>query len=93
MTESPDLTNCRGYRVEMAGDRIGMVVTLVPRTDRTDPSLIVHSGLVSCGLGVVPLDQIETVDHSGRRLVLHDQPVNLQQGAPSGARDRIPARA
>jgi hypothetical protein len=73
----------------MAGDRIGTVVTAVPHTERAGPRvLVVHSGRAGCGLAAVPVDQIESVDHEGRRLVLHDQSVNLQQAAPRGARHR-----
>jgi hypothetical protein len=49
-----------------------------------------QSGLIGCGLMVVPFEQIEAVDHEHKRLLLRDKPVTLQPGAPSGARDRIP---
>ena len=88
--ENPE--SYKGYRLELAGDIIGKVVTVVPRTKRASSRLIVHSEPASCGLAAVPLDEIETIDHQGRRLVLHDQPLTSQQLASSGARAR-PSRA
>lgn len=88
MIVSPPPASCRGYRVEVAGDEIGTVIIDMPRTERADASLIVGTDLLSCGLAAIPLGQIETVDHNGRRVVLRDRPVNLQRAAASGACDR-----
>lgn len=94
MTEWLDLTGCQGYCVDRGGGRIGSVAAVLPRTEGAEPSvLIMHSGLVGCGLMVVPFEQIEAVDHEHRRLLLGEESVTLQQGAPPGARGRTLTRA
>lgn len=94
MTAWLDLTGCTGYRVERAEGRIGNVAAVLTRTDRMEPGvLVMRTGLVGCGLAVVPVEQIETVDHERRRLLLRDEAVTSQEEAPSRACERVLTRA
>jgi hypothetical protein len=94
MTASLDLTGCAGYRVETADGRIGEVAAVLPRRERAVPSvLIMQSDVVTCGLMVVPFQQIETVDHERKSLPLRDEVLMPRERAPSGACERVLTRA
>lgn len=93
MSKTMDLVDSAGYRVETRDGRIGSVAAVLPRTSQRGPVLLVHSGLMSCKLTTVPVDEVETVDVSERRILLRDLPTTLRQAAPPGARNRILDRA
>ena len=89
-----DLSDCAGYRVEMRDGRIGSVAAVLPRTGRDKRGvLIVPSGLLSCRLSAVPLDEVESVDVGQRRIVLREEPATLRPGTPADVRHRLVGRS
>jgi len=94
MSKTADLTGSVGYQVHTRDGRIGSVAAVLPRAPgRSSAVLLVHSGLMCCSLTGVPVDDVETVDVSERRVVLRDLQTTMRRAAPSGARGRILDRA
>lgn len=93
MSQTADLAGTTGYRVETPDGRIGSVAAVLPRALGRGSVLLVHSGLMSCRLTAIPVDEVETVDVPERRVLLRDLPKTMRMAAPSGARDRILDRA
>jgi len=91
---SEDLSDCAGYRVEVREARLGTVTAVVPRTGRDERGvLIVPSGLLSCRLSAVPLDEVESVDVGQGRIVLREEPATLRPGTPADVRHRLVGRS
>ena len=93
MTTSEQLGRAQTYQVETHDGRIGSAAAILPRAGGRPGFLLVHSGLMSCRLATVPFSEVEEVDPEQRRVLLRDVPGTMREAAPSGARDRIVARA
>jgi hypothetical protein len=92
--KNDELAKAAGYRVETRDGRIGSIAAVLPpASGRGSAVLLVHSGLMSCKLTAIPVDQVEAVDVPARRVLLHDLPKTMGSAAPSGARDQIVDRA
>jgi hypothetical protein len=88
------VAGCKGYRVETHDGGIGSVAPILPRAGPQKRGvLLVHSGLLSCGLSAIPFDEVETVDPDERRVLLREVPQTMREGTPSGALERIVSRA
>jgi hypothetical protein len=94
MTKDQDLARCKGYRVETHDGGIGGVAAVLSRAGPQKRGvLLVHTGLLSCGLNAIPFDEVETIDPGERRVLLRGLSRTMREGAPSRARDRIVSRA
>jgi hypothetical protein len=68
------LRNCQGFRVEVAGKKIG-VVDDVLFGQRSEPAtLLVRTGLFRLGLRAISVDEIEAIDPRNLRISLREAP-------------------
>ena len=56
-------------------------------------ALLVHTGLLSCALSAVPLEQVERINAARRRVVLRHPSRAMPEGAFRDVRDRVVARS
>jgi hypothetical protein len=74
------LRSCSGYRVATRDCGVGRVAAVVPsKGDDEGGMLIVHWG-PSCGLSVLPFDEVEGVDVQERRLVVREEERSSEKG-------------
>ncbi len=93
MNVSDDLATCVGYRVDSPDGRVGSVAAVLPSGEGRRGALLVHTGLLSCALSAVPLEQVERIDAARRRVVLRHPSRAMPEGAFRDARDRVVARS
>jgi hypothetical protein len=64
------LRNCQGFRVEVAGKKVGVVDDVVFGRRSEPATLLVRTGLFRLGLRAISVDEIETIDPRSLRIAL-----------------------
>jgi hypothetical protein len=64
------LRNCQGFRVEQGGKKVGVVDDVLFGQHSEPATLLVRTGVFRLGLRAIPVDEIETIDPRGLRLML-----------------------
>lgn len=68
------LRNCQGFRVEVAGKRIGVVDDVLFGQHSEPATLLVRTGLFRLGLRAISVDEIEAIDPRSLRITLRSAP-------------------
>ena len=68
------LRNCQGFRVEVAGKKIGVVDDVLFGRHSEPATLLVRTGLFRLGLRAISVDEIETIDPRSLRITLRRAP-------------------
>jgi hypothetical protein len=64
------LRNCQGFRVEVAGKKIGVVDDVLFGQHSEPATLLVRTGLFRLGLRAISVDEIEAIDPKALRITL-----------------------
>jgi hypothetical protein len=64
------LRNCQGFRVEVAGKKIGVVDDVLFGLRSEPATLLVRTGLFRLGLRAISVDEIEAIDPRSLRITL-----------------------
>jgi hypothetical protein len=68
------LRNCQGFRVEIAGKKIGVVDDVLFGQKSEPATLLVRTGLFRLGLRAISVGEIETIDPRSLRITLREAP-------------------
>jgi hypothetical protein len=68
------LRNCQGFRVEVAGKKIGVVDDVLFGQKSEPATLLVRTGLFRLGLRAISVGEIETIDPRSLRITLREAP-------------------
>jgi hypothetical protein len=68
------LRNCQGFRVEVAGKKVGVVDDVLFGQQSEPATLLVRTGLFRLGLRAISVDEIEAIDPRRLRVTLRDAP-------------------
>lgn len=68
------LRNCQGFRVEVAGKKIGVVDDVLFGRQSEPATLLVRTGLFRLGLRAISVDEIESIDPRSLRITLREAP-------------------
>jgi hypothetical protein len=66
------LRNCQGFRVEVAGKKLGVVDDVLFGQHSEPATLLVRTGLFRLGLRAISVDEIEAIDPRALRITLRD---------------------
>jgi hypothetical protein len=64
------LRNCQGFRVEAAGQKLGVVDDVLFGQHSEPATLLVRTGLFRLGLHAISVDEIESIDPRTLRITL-----------------------
>jgi hypothetical protein len=64
------LRNCQGFRVDVAGKKLGVVADVLFGQNSEPATLLVRTGLFRLGLRAISVDEIETIDPRSLRITL-----------------------
>jgi uncharacterized protein YrrD len=64
------LRNCQGFRVEVAGRKLGVVDDVLFGQQSEPATLLVRTGLFRLGLHAISVDAIESIDPRGLLITL-----------------------
>jgi hypothetical protein len=64
------LRNCQGFRVEVAGKKVGVVDDVLFGQQSEPATLLVRTGLFRLGLRAISVDEIEAIDPQVLRITL-----------------------
>ena len=64
------LRNCQGFRVEVAGKKVGVVDDVLFGQQSEPATLLVRTGLFRLGLRAISVDEIEAIDPQGLGITL-----------------------
>jgi hypothetical protein len=68
------LRNCQGFRVELAGKRLGVVDDVLFGRQSEPATLLVRTGVFRLGLRAIPVDEVESIDPRTLRITLRSAP-------------------
>jgi hypothetical protein len=64
------LRNCQGFRVDVAGKKLGVVADVLFGQNSEPATLLVRTGLFRLGLRAISVEEIEAIDPRKLRITL-----------------------